>query len=104
MYKLFFRFTFIPDVHRSFIGNKSTVTQYCLTQWISKLPRSFEIHWVPVNSMGLAGIVNPTVHKTEQIFNVLIFNTVTCTEAGGDIIFSQSLPINHFKKTSSSQQ
>ena len=22
------------------------ITKYCLTQWISKLPGSFEIHWV----------------------------------------------------------
>ena len=22
------------------------LTEYCLTQWISKLPESFEIHWV----------------------------------------------------------
>ena len=46
----------------------------CLTQWISKLHRSFEIHWVRqylVNFMGLAGIVNATVYKTEPIFTGL---------------------------------
>ena len=33
-------------------------TRYCLTQWISKLPGSFEIHWVRQNliSMVLFGI------------------------------------------------
>ena len=45
----------------------------CLTQWISKLPGSFEIHWVRqylVNSMGVAGIVNSTVYKTEQVLGM----------------------------------
>ena len=50
---------------------KKPFTKYCLTQWISKLPGSFEIHWVRqylVNCMGLAGIVNATVYKSEPIF------------------------------------
>ena len=34
------------DVYRSPFQNKTTFTKYCLTQWISKLPGSFEIHWV----------------------------------------------------------
>ena len=57
-----------------FVGpllKKSTFTKYCLTQWISKLLGSFEIHWVRqymVNFMGLAGIVYPTVYKTKPIF------------------------------------
>ena len=72
-YKLFSSFTgFFSDVYRSFIWNKTTFTKYCLTQWISKLPGSFEIHWVRrqclVNFMGLAGIVNATVYKTKPIF------------------------------------
>ena len=52
------------DVFRSFMPNKSTFSKYCLTQWISKLPRSFEIQWARqylVNVTGLAGIVNATV-------------------------------------------
>ena len=52
----------------SFIPNKATFIDYCLTQWISELPGSFEIHWVRqylVNFMGLAGIVNAIVYKTE---------------------------------------
>ena len=68
---LLLSFILIPDVSRSFIRHKSTVTKYCLTQWISKLPGSFEIHWVRqylVNYTGLAGIVNATVYKTEPIF------------------------------------
>ena len=54
-------FMLISDVYRSFIQNKTTFTKYCLTQWISKLPRSFEIHWVRqylANVMGLAGMLN----------------------------------------------
>ena len=39
-------FTAIVDVHSSFIPNKTTFTKYCLTRWISKSPRSFEIHRV----------------------------------------------------------
>ena len=37
--------TVIPYVFRSYFRNKATVTSYCLTQCISKPPRSFEIHW-----------------------------------------------------------
>ena len=43
-------------------------------QWISKLPRSFEIHWVRqyiVNFTDLMGIVNATVYKTEPTFTSL---------------------------------
>ena len=36
----------ISDVYRSFIPNKTTFTTYCLTQWISNSPGSFESHWV----------------------------------------------------------
>ena len=58
-------------------------TKFCLTQWISKLPGSYDIHWVRqhlVNFMGLAGIVNATVYKTANFHSswtwqiVLIFN------------------------------
>ena len=44
---------------------------YCRTQWISTFDGSFEILWVRqylVHFMGLAGIVNATVCKTEPIF------------------------------------
>ena len=37
-------FTVISDVDGSFILNKTTFTAYNLTQWISELPGSFEIH------------------------------------------------------------
>ena len=55
-----------------------------LTQWISKLPGSFEIHWVRqylVNYTDLMGIVNAVVYKTANFHRcwawqiVLIFNT-----------------------------
>ena len=45
-YRLLLSFTIISDVYRSFIKDKITFSKYCLTQWISKLPRSFEINWV----------------------------------------------------------
>ena len=54
---------------------------YCLTQWISKLPGSFEIHWVKQyqeNSMGLVGIVNATVYQTKPIFTGLGYGMVSC--------------------------
>ena len=53
---------------------KTTFTKYCLTQWISKLPRSFEIHWVRpylVNFTSLDGTENTTVYKTRPIFTGL---------------------------------
>ena len=68
---IFFSFTDISNVHKSFITNNSIFTEYCLTQWISKLPGSFETHWVKqylVNFMGLSGIVNAIVCKTKPIF------------------------------------
>ena len=45
-----------------------------LLQWISKLPTSFETHWVKqyqVIFTDLVGIVNATVHKTKPIFTDL---------------------------------
>ena len=43
-YKLLLNFKVISDIHRSFTQNKTKFTKYCLTQWISKLSMSFEIH------------------------------------------------------------
>ena len=43
---VFFSITVISEVYRPFIWNKATFTKYCFIQWISKLPVSFEIHWV----------------------------------------------------------
>ena len=74
MYMLLLSFTVILDVSRSFIPHKTTFTKYCLTQWISKFPGSFEIHSVRphlVNFMGLAGKVNATVYMTKPIFKDL---------------------------------
>ena len=60
--------------YMSFIPSKTTFTKYCLTQWISKLPGSFEIHWVRqylAYFLGLVGIVNATVYMTELILTGL---------------------------------
>ena len=57
-----------------FMWNKTMFTKYCLTQWLSKLPGSFENHWLRqylVNLMGLVGMVNATVYETEPIMTVL---------------------------------
>ena len=54
--------------------NKITFTKYRLTQWISKLFGSFEIHRVRqllVNFTGLAGTKNAAVYKAEPIFTGL---------------------------------
>ena len=67
-YQLLLSFAVILDVYRSFTINKTTFTKYCLTQWISTFPGSFEICWV---SQYLAGIVNTAVYKTEPIFSGL---------------------------------
>ena len=69
-----FEFTVISGLYRYFIPNKTTFTKYCLTQWISKLPGSFEFHWVRQsveNFTGLVGIINAPVYKTEPIFTGL---------------------------------
>ena len=74
MHELYLSCTVILAVCRSFIRNKNTFTKYCLTQWILKLPGSFEIHWerqYHANVMGLEGIVNTTVYKTEPIITGL---------------------------------
>ena len=70
-YKLLLRLMVISAVYRSIIPNQTSFTKHCLTQWISKLPWSFEIHWVGqylVNFMSPVGIVNATVYKMEPIF------------------------------------
>ena len=67
-------FTVISNVYMSFIPNKTTFTKNCLTQWISKLPGSFEIHWAKqylVNFTGLMGMVNVTIYKTKPVFTGL---------------------------------
>ena len=59
---------------KSSIPNETTFVKYCLSQWISKLSGSFEIHWVKqylVNFTGLVGLLNATVYKTEPIFTGL---------------------------------
>ena len=75
MFKLLLRFTVISNVYRSCMPNKTTSAKYCLTQWISKLPGSFEIHWVRqylVNFMGLLDIANAKDRAWQFVLN---FNT-----------------------------
>ena len=70
-YKLCSCFMVISDVYKSFIPNRNTSIWYCFTQWITKLPGSFEIHWVRqylVNFLGLAGMINLNVYKAGPMF------------------------------------
>ena len=74
VYKLLLIFMFIAYTCKSFIPNKTTFIKYCLTQWISKLPRSFEIHWVRqylVHFTGLLCMANATVYMNDPIFTGL---------------------------------
>ena len=69
------------DVYRSFTPNKTTFTKYCLIPWISKLPRSFKIHWVRqylVNVTGVAGMIQDRAnfHRSQAWQIVLIFSTL----------------------------
>ena len=43
----------------------NSITKYCLTQWILKLPGAFKslCKAVPVKFTGLVGIVNATIYK-----------------------------------------
>ena len=79
IYKVVLSFVIISDVYKS-IQIETTFPKYCLTQWISKLPRSFEIHWVRqylVNFTGLAGIVHAIVYKTESFFSSFRHGTLS---------------------------
>ena len=66
-YKFPLGFMDISDVNRSCIPNKTTLTKYCLTEWISKLPLS---EAAPGKFTGLADTVSATVYKTNRIFSV----------------------------------
>ena len=68
--KLHLSLTVISDVYKSFIPYETTFATYSLTQWISKLPGSFDIHCVRqylLNFMGLAGIVTQLFTRPSQI-------------------------------------
>ena len=54
--KITLGFTAIVDVFRSFIPNKTTFAKYYLTQWISNLSGSFEIHWVSQYLVNFTGL------------------------------------------------
>ena len=58
MDKLLLSFTVISDAYRSIIWNKIIFIKYCLTQWISKLPWNFEIHWVRQYLVNFSGMAN----------------------------------------------
>ena len=93
------------------LPNKTTFTKYCLTQWISKLQGSFEIHRVRpylVNVMGLAGIVNgvqdwANFHRPRAWQIVLIFNTVSVINIGSDngFVLSCNKPLHRLVMTKS---
>ena len=60
---------------------KQYFTKYCPTPWISKLLRSFEIHWVRqylVNPKSLAGIVDVTIYKTMPISHYQVSGMANC--------------------------
>ena len=59
-YKLLSSFAVISDACRSSCRNKTTFTKCCLLS-------GFQVRQCLVNFMGLAGIVNATVYKTESI-------------------------------------
>ena len=61
MYKLLMSFMVIWDVYRSFIPDDTTFTKYCLTWNPLSILRQYL-----VNFMGLMGIINTTVYKTEH--------------------------------------
>ena len=69
-HKLLSGFNTISDVYGSFIRNKTTFTKYCLTQWISELPRRFEIHWVS----QVSGMTNRLI----SFSNVMVFSVTQC--------------------------
>ena len=70
--------TFVLYAHSSclqaFCSIIISFTKYCLSQWISTLPGSYDIYWVRQclsNYTGLVGIENSTVYKMESIFTIL---------------------------------
>ena len=69
----------ISDFYRSFVQSKTILTKYYLTQWISKLPGSFEIHWVravPIKFHGSDRHSECICLQDWAIQIVLIFNIV----------------------------
>ena len=74
-FELLLSFIVISDVYMYCIPYKTTLTQYFLTQWISKIPTSLEIHWVRhIKWNCLLDQVNFLKPRAWQI--VLISNTV----------------------------
>ena len=74
--KMILSFMVFSDVNRSFISNKIAFTKYCLFQWISKLPGTFQIHCVRqwlLDFTGFAGMINATVYKTTFSTDLDIF-------------------------------
>ena len=87
-YESFSNLTIISDVYRSFIRNKTIFTMYSLTQWISKPPGSFEIHWVcqylpkfhAYSGHGKCNCLQdrPNFHRSRAWQIILTFNTALC--------------------------
>ena len=74
-----FGFTMFSDVYMSFVPNKTSLTKYRLSQWISKLLGNFIIHWSRqylVHFNGLVGIVHATVCKTGLLLNNILILTI----------------------------
>ena len=84
-YKLLLSFTVNSNVYRSFIPTKSTFIKCCRNQWISKLPGSFDIHWVRQYLVYFTGLVGhckryglqyrANFHKSRTWQMFQIFNT-----------------------------
>ena len=83
--KLLFSVTVISDDYKSFISNKITFTEYCLTQWIFKAPQEL---WnllskgVPGKFHGSGGHNKQNClqdradsHMSRAWQNILVFNT-----------------------------
>ena len=82
MCKLVFSFTVISDVYRSFIPNKTTLINYCLTQGISKLlglpGQELWSKAAPCKFCGSGGYSlqnQANFHRSQAWPIVLIFNT-----------------------------
>ena len=74
-----FGFTMFSDVYMSFMPNKTSLTKYRLSQWISKHLGNFKIHWSRqylVHFNGLVGIVHATVYKTGLLLNNILILTI----------------------------
>ena len=77
--KLLLSFIVISDMYRSYIPNQTTFTKYFLTQWISKLPGSFEIHWSRQHRVNFTGLAEHCLEQTKLLSHTVIgrYNSVS---------------------------